>query len=51
MKIFPPIFFAYLSAFAFSCMDTCLGYLLNIAGVPVFQVICFRMVSLGLASE
>lgn len=41
----PPLFSAYLSAIAFSGMDALLGYLLNIAKIPVFEIICFRMAS------
>lgn len=36
---------AYLSVFAFACLDALVGYLTNILGIPVYQILVIRTVS------
>jgi uncharacterized membrane protein len=44
-KIIPPITYAFVAALAFSGLNASVGYLTNILGMPVAQVILIRNVS------
>lgn len=40
----PPIAVAFLSSFAFSCLDADVGYLANVLDVPIPEVVLIRNV-------
>jgi len=42
---------AYLCTFSYNSLDAIVAYLINIGHIPIYQIICFRNVSLGAFGE